>query len=295
MMLVVATLVVALTSGVLVASAAGGGPADAIRGAQGWTQIAVGQRVWYAFDYTGDKSPILVRMPASPKSALAFSVWTQAQVDAWASSGKENPVGRGSPNAALGNDLSWTGSFNIRGTYYVRVEQKGTAPGSYDLQISGKSVYFPAVAVAAQSVGVATGPAAAPVAQAASVVVAARTGTGPATALSIGPDWTSVTAGQRVWYAFTYSGDKSQITVRMPASPRSAVAFSVWTPAQADAWSRGLKQDPVGRGSPSVAMGNDLVWSGNFNTGGTYYVLVEQKGAAPGNYRLQVTGKGVTF
>jgi hypothetical protein len=290
--LLVATLVAVLAPGALLASAQGSGPADAISGAQGWTQIAVGQRIWYAFDYSGDKTQILIRMPASPRSALAFSVWTPAAVDTWARTGKEYPVGRGSPDPGLGNDLAWSGNFNTRGTYYVRVEQKGTAPGSFDLRISGKGVTF---ASAAQTAAVVASPAAEPAAQLASVVVATKTGSGPGDALSVTPAWTTASVGQRTWYAFLYSGDKSQITIRVPASPRSAVAFSVWTPAQADAWNRGLKQDPVGRGSPNAALGNDLVWSGNFSTRGTYYVLVEQKGSAPGSYSLQVTGKGVTF
>jgi hypothetical protein len=290
--LLVVGLLAASPLGALVALAQGGGPSDAIHHAQGWTSIAVGQKVWYAFEYKGNGSQILVRMPASPRSALAFSVWTQAEVDSWARDGKDCPVGRGSPNAAMGNDLVWSGNFNLKGTYYVRVEQQGTAGGSYDLQISGKDVYFPAGSVPV----VAAAPAAPPVAQPASVAApVVLEGTGPHNAMAIGPNWSTVAVGQRVWYAFQYKGNSSQIIIRVTDSPRSSIGFSVWTPGDVDAWARSGKMNPVGRGSPNAAMGNDLVWSGNFNVKGTYYVLVEQRGAVAGNYKIEVSGKGVTF
>src|SRR5512133_2128415 len=99
--------------------------------------LAVGQRVWYAFQYSGDESQILVDMNARPGGSANFAIWTADDVRNWAQGNRENPVGRGTDNATLNDDLVWSGNFNSAGTYYVVVDQAGGAPATISLNISG--------------------------------------------------------------------------------------------------------------------------------------------------------------
>ena len=145
---VLATLLVAsmlVVPGAIVALGAEGGtgPADALSPTGEWMPLANGQQVWYAFNYDGGDTAILVRMGVSPSNSATFSVWTPENVRRWAAGEKPNPIGRGVKNDQFGGDLVWTGSFKFPGTYYVLVEQTGGTAGSYKLDISGKGVSFP--------------------------------------------------------------------------------------------------------------------------------------------------------
>lgn len=131
-----ASVLVFFGSGYAVVAAQGAGPESALTPSGDWTPLAVGGRVWYAFDYTGDGSPVLIRMGVEPSGSATFSVWTPEDLAAWASDGIEDPVGRGSANDAFGGDLIWAGSFNTAGTYYVLVEQTGLDASYYQLTIN---------------------------------------------------------------------------------------------------------------------------------------------------------------
>jgi hypothetical protein len=104
--------------------------------------------------------------------------------------------------------------------------------------------------------------------------------------------WQKLPAGQQAWYTFDYSGDQSQILIRM-AAPNGG-GFEVWTPEQFASYQAGNTVDPVGRGSASDYFGGDLIWSGNFNSAGTYYVIVDA-GSSEADYTLTITGSGVTL
>ena len=126
---------------------------------------------------------------------------------------------------------------------------------------------------------------------------AAAGGTGPNDALTPDGDWHPLTPGERLWYGFQYAGDGSQISIRLDVEPDDGATFEVWTPNGIRRWGLGLEADPVGRGGTDPAAPGALVWSGNFNDGGTYYVVVEHAGN-PGwtnYYQLTVSGDGVTL
>jgi Tol biopolymer transport system component len=127
--------------------------------------------------------------------------------------------------------------------------------------------------------------------------VLAAAGTGPDDALVLPAGWVQLNAKESRWYAFTYTGDSSQIQVRLQAEPAGSAAFAVWTPEDARNWRLGLEVHPVGRGSADPSAGGALVWSGSFTIGGTYYVVVEHSGSQPGAsyYLLQVGGQGVSL
>lgn len=269
------------------ALAAGLGPDDALTPDNQWTALAAGQPAWYAFNYAGDGSQIVVRMGVEASNPAAFEVWTPDQLAQWARGDSVSPVGRGAANELFGGDLIWTGNFDTQGTYYVLVT--AASPTTYALQINGAGVSFltPAAPTKAETAAAAT---VAPAATAANEApkAAVKTGQGPADALTAAGDWLPLTVGQTVWYAFTYPGDGSSVTVRMSLGQSDSAAFAIWTP---DALARAAQDDavqPVGRGSVSDLLGGDLVWTGNFNTPGVYYVVVTQTGSALANYALTI-------
>ena len=122
------------------AAPVGTGPGNALPVPSAAQTLAAGQRVWYAFQYAGDKSEIVVDMNATPGGSANFAIWTQGNVQNWQSTGTENPVGRGSPNNSYGGDLVWTGNFNQAGTYYIVVDQAGGSPATITLKVTGSGV-----------------------------------------------------------------------------------------------------------------------------------------------------------
>jgi len=59
-------------------------------------------------------------------------------------------------------------------------------------------------------------------------------------------------------------------------------------------WTQGNPENPQGRGTPNTGYNGDLIWSGNFNVPGTYYVVVDQTGPYTGSINLSVSGEGVS-
>ena len=119
---------------------AGTGPGDALTVPAGSLRLAFGQRIWYAFNYAGDSSQILIQMGVTSPGAASFAIWTPTNVKQWAQGNPENPQGRGTPNTGYNGDLIWSGNFNVPGTYYVVVDQTGPYTGSINLSVSGEGV-----------------------------------------------------------------------------------------------------------------------------------------------------------
>jgi len=267
------------------AANAGTGPNDALAASGQWLPLAVGQQVWYAFQYAGDGSQILARMSVVPTGIAGFEIWTPAEYQQYLQGNTVTPVGRGSANVDFGGDLIWSGNFDTAGTYYVIVTETGPNPGNFSLSVTGDGVsYLPAqTATAAPASSTAPAASATP---AAAPTASAMTGTGPNNALPIAGQWTPLAVGQQVWYSFQYPGDGSQVTLAMSVDPAGAAGFEVWTPAEFQQYLQGNTVTPVGRGSVDNAISGDLVWSGNFDVSGTFYVIVSQTGPNPANFML---------
>jgi hypothetical protein len=122
--------------------------------------------------------------------------------------------------------------------------------------------------------------------------VASSAGPGDAQPLPAGPQ--RLRAGQRVWYAFHYEGDNSELRVQLSAFPPDRVTFGVWTPDNVRSWQLGDPEQPVGRGAPNAELGGDLLWVGTLEGNGTYYVVVDDSGPYPTTINLKVTGSGVS-
>jgi hypothetical protein len=289
------------------------GPGDALAVPDGWQTLAPGGQTWYAFDYGGDKSQVLVQMSVVPAGAASFAIWSPTDVVRWARGGPANPSGRGAANANYGGDLVWAGSSGEPGTWYVVVEAPGPAQAAFNLKVSGSGVSrhaagtpTPVPTAAGLSVPAIATPV--PAGVGAATAEADRYGLAylhpwtptpvppaqyPADALPLPNGPQTLGVGQHVWYAFVYAGDRSSILMQMHADPPGSATFTVWSPDVLQRWWEGYFYTPTGRGTPNDAYHGDLIWLGGNIVKGKWYVVVEQKGSSPSAYTLTVSGTGV--
>jgi hypothetical protein len=270
-----------MVPGVVLAAEGGTGPGDAYTAYGAWQTLNPGQSHWYKFMYDGEDGQISVKMDATPSSGASFAVVTPEQARIWEETGDLEACGCGGTDEFVSADLSWSGSFNAPGTYYVLVKHSGTrtTPTSYMLTVDGDGVSVPAapsVKPAAAAPVVAAAPAAAPA---------------PASA----NDWMAMEGTASHWESFYYGGKGSQIHVYLDAEPSQAVNFSVWTPEEARLFGLGEDVEPVGRGSENKFAQGDKSWSGSFTSPGTYYVRIDHTGPGTSYCKLMVTGDDVTF
>lgn len=306
----------------VMAAANGTGPENALAPSSGEQTLAVGQRVWYAFQSGGDKDEqVQVRLHAIPAGSANFAIWSKGNVETWRQGDEVTPIGMGTVQTVgkddnrrtlFNGDLLWVANLTEAGPYYIVVDQTGATASRYQLTASGRDISFGAFAPSQANVqmAMATGsagqakelpaPMTLPVlgtqASAAAAPQAAP-GSGPANALAFPNSAQTLAVGQTRWYSFEHGGRDFQTFIRLSGAPDSA-SFTVWTPDDLRNLVENNEFAPVGAGTHQTRknkdgetvdiMNGDLFWSGNFASPGTYYVMVQQRGATPATYRLGV-------
>ncbi|MGD9049646.1 MAG: hypothetical protein PVF77_16435 [Anaerolineae bacterium] len=261
-------------------------------------------------------SRIQVLLDSEPDDSIAFSVWTPENVRTWGLGEEMEPIGRGGKDKHAPGDLCWCGTFEEPGTYYVVVEHTGQGPETayYSLEIRGRDVSFTApAAVPAAAPAAASAAAAEPAAVAdepATGEDGSGAGRGPDNALFAGDGWIPIAGGETLWYVFDYRGhhefeedeDGEEVAtwiatpaqIWLDSEPDASVVFDLLTQEQVRLWAQGEEFDPVGRGTENENEPGDLFWAGSLGTPGRYYVLVENQGAEPGSFRLNISGQDVS-
>ena len=110
-------------------------PDSAIAPTSGWIAIEPGVSHWYTFRDEGDNGQIVVEMDVAGDAT--FAVWTPGNVDEWRRGEKVTPVGIGTANANVSENLFWMGNFNESGNYYIVVSQGKQGNSNYQLRIRG--------------------------------------------------------------------------------------------------------------------------------------------------------------
>lgn len=112
--------------------------------------IAANDFRWYAFNYAGDNSLIVVDLVNGKNSGLLMNVYTPDQIadDWW----HNPPIGRGTTPSCgarhadngtcnpLANDSVWTGKFFGGGTYYVQIQNLNNQATPVTLTVQGTGV-----------------------------------------------------------------------------------------------------------------------------------------------------------
>jgi hypothetical protein len=295
-------------------------------------QIPPMTALWYRFDYAGDKTPIYIEMPDARDTGLELAIYTLDQV--LRLDQEDRPIGRGTSNrTTCGADgrctsahLTWTGAFNVAGTYFVHVWNPLWKWQTFQVRIEGTGVILgeplpepttptPTTVAAAPVIPAPVVPITAtpvvvvPPAPVLPVLPALPTATpiptvandSPYTAIYI-PDNRDqeIPAESAMWYKFDYGGDRSRILIVLYNGVDRGLAFQLYTPEQA---SRLDQEDRfIGRGTPPTqpcdggkCSSNDLIWVGSFNTPGSYFVKVINTGPKPMPFRLSIEGTNVTI
>ena len=123
--------------------------------------------------------------------------------------------------------------------------------------------------------------------------VAAFAASGPESATAPAEGWMAIQSGESHWYTFRDEGDNGQIVVEMDVE--GSANFAVYTPAEVTDWQNGGELDSIGIGTSNDNVSADLLWSGNFNQSGDYYVVVSQGASGSSDYQLRISGADVWF
>jgi len=177
---------------------------------------------------------------------------------------KQDGIGAGSPK---GNDLLWTGNAHEGGTWWIKVTNTNPSEKQFNLAVAGDKVSF---VQPSQPANVVTEPS----------VVAGLENANPNAAEIIDSSWKVIPAGTTLWYRFPYNGGHDQAILTVPDGGKNLLRVHVHTPEQMKNW---WNATPVGQATPKD---NDLVWSGNAEDGGWWYIEVMNDNAAPVNFQL---------
>lgn len=276
--------------------------------------ISANASLWYRFEYAGDRSEIMATLVNGTNSGLAFEVYTSAQISKW---WENPPIGRGTPvplncqtnkprlnGGCQGRDLRWLGSFNARGTYYIRIINLTGSDMSFQLVIAGTGLRPGMQALGSAQAAVLPTATAAPTAGSIPSVAGHLANTDPDHATALDGLTHSIEAHASQWYRFNYAGDRSEITVTLLYAANSGLAFNVFTPAEISNW---WEAKPIGRGTIEIldcdtnqpdylghCQSDYLRWIGKFNAAGTYYVELVNNNAGPTTAQFMIAGSGVS-
>lgn len=133
------------------------GPESAVMPATGKVKIEPGTWQWYSFrpqipfGAEEDDTAVVTDPTAATIDAVLrvqsgnadFEVWSADNLNAWRNGVDFDPTGAGTVNDFMSGDpLSWQGTFERGGTYYLIVKNHGSEAATYSLNVTG-DVSFP--------------------------------------------------------------------------------------------------------------------------------------------------------
>lgn len=264
-LLMLVVLALMLGVGVLSAAAAGTEPVGAPYVENGVHGIKADTSDWYRFEYAGDHSQMTVKLIDARYNGidhgLAFQVYAPSQMQDWWT---YDGIGAGNPK---GNDLIWTGNAHEKGTWWIKVTNNNPTDARFNLEVTGDKVTF---APPSQPTNVVTAP----------LNVNAPENAVPDRALALDSSAKVIPAEATLWYRFPYSGGHDQAILTVPDGGKNNLRVHIHTPEQMKNW---WSATPIGQATPKE---DDLVWSGNAEESGWWYVEVMNDNVTPVNFQL---------
>ncbi len=109
----------------------------------------------------------------------------------------------------------------------------------------------------------------------------------------------TIAANGRLWYKFSYGGDRSNILIVLPVGNATGVSFRVYTQEQADKYT---DQKFIGQGSTGkiacetgTCTSDDLAWQGAFFVPGKYYIEVVNTMDKERTFKLLIRGTNINI
>jgi len=263
--LVLAVVALMLTVGAISVGAANSDPSSAPYVDNAIHSIGANVDTWYRFEYTGDHSQITVKLVDAlhdgTNRGLSFQVYTPSQMQEW---WKHDGIGAGSRS---GDDLLWSGNAHESGTWMVKVMNANPSEMTFNLVVTGEKVSFvppsePANAAAAPSIGT------------------TLENENPNNAIAVDENLKVIPANTTLWYRFPYSGTHEQAILKVIGGNKNLLRVHIHTPEQMKTW---WNVTPVGQATPKE---DDLIWSGNSEQAGMWYVEVINDNTAPVSFQL---------
>lgn len=292
---------------------------------------------WFMFDYKGDKTPINIRLAEGRLLGLEMRVYTLDQV--LRLDQEDKPVGLGtSPNVVCDTGtcqsvhLHWQGGFAMGGPYFVQVNNHNDRWLTIQLFISGEGVSLgpqipptPTPTVPAPVIPVApivpvvpisptvpmtptTPTTTTVIAPPPAPVVVAPVPTVPPPPKNDSPYFAmlvpdnkeqTIAANGRLWYKFSYGGDRTNILIVLPVGNATGVNFRVYTQEQADKYT---DQKFIGQGSTGkiacetgTCTSDDFAWQGAFSVPGKYYIEVVNNMDKERTFKLLIRGTNINI
>jgi len=207
--------------------------------------------LWYRFYYAGDHSQVFITMPNGADNKLRFHVHAPSQMSSWWNA---TPIGQSN---IKDKDLVWNGNSHEAGWWYIEVKNENPTAIGFTLNIAGEKVWF----TAPSDTTIVTPPAV-------PAIASTLENADPNKALTADANLRVIPAKTTLWYRFAYRGLHDQTTLTIPDGNKNLLRVHVHTPEQMKTW---WNVNPIGQAMPK---GDNLVWSGNAQDGGWWYVEV---------------------
>lgn len=259
------------------------------------------------YTYTEDEDSFVeVELEMGTEGSVIFNVFTIAQAQEWTSGQEVEPMGTGSPiDEDTETRLRWRSSTESDEIFFIIVRNERPEASYYELTITGNGVAYPAGialdAAPAPAVEEATETDTAPAADEAVAETAATqtastsgpriVGTPTGEWLTIGPRQFD---GYQVLYQFS-EDEESFLYAELEMTEAGAVEFYILNDALLNDWRNGVDIEPLGVGT---AIDDDelvVAWANRSAGSETFYIAVRNMGDVPTDYKLTVSGNGITF
>ncbi len=208
---------------------------------------------------------IVIRLPGGARNGLQFEVYAPNQIGKWRD---EGPVGRGNPE---NDDLTWAGSSNEDGTWYVRVVNNTNGALDYRFTIQGVRIALERVTPVNPTPTLSfyeryqAERSPTPTLTPAPITVAPSD---PNKAVNVDGKEHTLAARSEWWYVVTFPLERNKLTITLVGGASNGLQYDIYTPERVNQW---WKEDPVGRGNID---GNDLVWTGDRDNVDKRYIRI---------------------
>lgn len=265
------------------------------------------------YTYTeGEDSAVEVELEMGTEGSVIFNVFTIAQAREWTSGQEVEPLGTGSPiNEDTKTRLRWRSGAASDEIFFIIVRNERSEASYYELTITGNGVAYPAgialdAAAPAPTAEEANEREVEPAADAANTEAKETETVATEPASTSGPrivgtptgEWLTIGPRQFDGYQVLYKfieGEESFLYAELEMTEAGAVEFYILNDALLNDWRNGLEIEPLGRGT---AIDDDelvIAWANRSAGSETFYIAVRNMRDVPTNYKLTVSGNGITF
>lgn len=206
---------------------------------------------------------IVIHLPGAARNGLQFEVYAPGQIGNWRNN---DPVGRGNPE---NDELTWAGSSNENGVWYVRVVNDTPGALTYRFNVQGVRLLLSREAGATPTPTLSfydqyeQSKRPTPTPTPLNVIP-----TEPSKAVNVDSQTHALAPRSEWWYVVTFPPGRDKLTLKLLDGGSNGLRFDMYAPERIGQW---WKEDPLGRGNRE---GADLVWTGDRDASDKRYIRI---------------------